>query len=108
MSKDTIYREDAIKTLKENVMFEFTEDEEWATTCLQNLPSADRPQGWIPCRERLPKDLERVLATINVDELGVIIMPACDVKSWYRKGYVSAWMPLPKPWKGVDNESVDY
>ena len=48
MSKDTIYREDAIKTLTENVMFEFTEDEEWAITCLQNLPSADRPQGeWI-------------------------------------------------------------
>lgn len=48
MSKDTIYREDAIKTLTENVMFEFTEDEEWAITCLQNLPSADRPQGeWL-------------------------------------------------------------
>ena len=48
MSEDLIKRSDAIETLKENVMFEFTEDEEWAVTCLQNLPSADRPQGeWI-------------------------------------------------------------
>jgi hypothetical protein len=45
MSDDLIKRSDAIKTLEENVMFEFTEDEEWAITCLQNLPSADRPSA---------------------------------------------------------------
>ena len=45
---DLIRREDAIEELKEKVTFEFAEDEEWAITCLQNLPSADRPQGeWI-------------------------------------------------------------
>lgn len=68
---------------------------------------ADRPQEWIPCSERLPSEFsddERVLATTEVDELGVIIMPIYDVKSWYRKGYISAWMPLPKPWKGADDE----
>ena len=56
---------------------------------------------WIPCSERLPReysDDERVLATTDVDGLGVIIMPIYDVVSWYRKGYISAWMPLPKPY----------
>ncbi len=65
---------------------------------------ADRPQGWIPCSERLPNeysDDERVLAATDVDGLGVILIPIYDVKSWYRKGYISAWMPLPKPWKGA-------
>lgn len=69
--------------------------------------SMNRPQGWIPCSERLPNehsDDERVLATTDVDGLGVILMPAYDVKSWYRKGYISAWMPLPKPWKGAGDE----
>ena len=57
---------------------------------------------WIPCSERLPReysDDERVLATTDVDGLGVILIPIYDVVSWYRKGYISAWMPLPKPYE---------
>ena len=68
---------------------------------------ADRPQGWIPCSERLPSEFsddERVLATAEVDGLGVILMPSYDVKSWYLKGYITAWMPSPEPWKGADDE----
>ena len=30
---------------------------------VQALPSADRPQGWIPCSERLPEDIRPVLVT---------------------------------------------
>ena len=69
--------------------------------------SADRPQGWIPCSERLPSNFgegETVLATTDVDGDKVIAMFALDVKSFYLKGYVSAWMPLPEPWKGADDE----
>jgi len=67
---------------------------------MAEAPSIDIPQ-WIPCSERLPSvfsDDERVLATTDVDGLGVIIMPIYDVKSWYLKGYITAWMPLPKPY----------
>ena len=67
----------------------------------------DRPQGWIPCSERLPSNFgegETVLATTDVDGDKVIAMFALDVKSFYLKGYVSAWMPLPEPWKGADDE----
>ena len=64
---------------------------------------------WIPCSERLPSEFsddERVLVTINVDVdgLGVILIPTYDVKSWYLKGYITAWMPLPEPWKGAYDE----
>lgn len=71
--------------------------------------SADRPQEWIPCSERLPSNFsedETVLATTDVDGDGVIQMFAVDIESFYLKGYVSAWMPLPKPWKGADDERV--
>ena len=67
---------------------------------IEDAPSIDIPQ-WIPCSERLPReysDGERVLATTDVDGLGVIIIPIYDVTSWYYKGYISAWMPLPKPY----------
>ena len=74
---------------------------------LEAVPSADRPQEWIPCSERLPSNFsedETVLATTDVDGDRVIQMFAVDIKSFYLKGYVSAWMPLPKPWKGADDE----
>jgi len=30
---------------------------------VKSLPSADRPQGWIPCSERLPDNIRPVLVT---------------------------------------------
>ena len=70
---------------------------------IEHQPTIEPKCGeWIPCSERLPRgysDDERVLATTSVDNLGVIIMPIYDVVSWYRKGYISAWMPLPEPYR---------
>ena len=66
---------------------------------------------WIPCSERLPReysDDERVLATTDVDGLGVILIPIYDVVSWYRKGYISAWMPLPKPYEADRKTEPQY
>ena len=70
---------------------------------------------WIPCSERLPKQEE------HDPELGVLVTlgngyngldfdsyhEAClyDAGYWSDwNGYVIAWMPLPKPWKGADDE----
>lgn len=65
---------------------------------------ADMPT-WIPCSERLPSnDDDVVLATTDVDGDRVVLMLAVDVKRFYLKGYVSAWMPSPKPWKGADDD----
>ena len=75
---------------------------------VETMPSADRPQEWTPCSERTPSNFsedETVLATTDVDGDRVIPMFAFDVKSFYLKGYISAWMPLPEPWKGADDEA---
>ena len=96
-------------TPKGKAVFEYDGDGVGRITleCMDMLMDMVASSMWIPCSERLPReysDEERVLATTDVDGVGVIIMPIYDVKSWYLKGYVSAWMPLPEPWKGADDE----
>ena len=95
---------------------------------------ADRPQGeWIPCSERLPSEEERKeWIDNNLDGIGYLypclvtryssINPDRTknnpyVAKHYFDGedfvncgeevcseYILAWMPLPKPWKGADDE----
>jgi len=72
------------------------------------MPTIDRPQGWIPCSERLPKDWEHVLVCTTVTYTTPIFVDwyVDEVGSWANEGdSVIAWMPLPKPWKGADDES---
>ena len=91
---------------------------------------ADRPQGWIPCSERLPSEEERKeWIDNNLDGIGYLypclvtryssINPDRTknnpyVAKHYFDGedfvncgeevcseYILAWMPLPEPWKGT-------
>ena len=69
------------------------------------LPSADRPTGWIPVSERLPKVGEDVLFSIDT----MYVSEGClrDDGDWWQfrwnsvqpKKYVIAWMPLPEPYR---------
>jgi len=84
------------------------------TNRLNNLPSA---QQWIPTSERLPEPEDEVLLTMDYKgrryvELGNIWSDG-TVHTYldeyltpdgrkYRK--VIAWMPLPEPWKGEQND----
>lgn len=85
---------------------------------------ADRPQGWIPCSERLPSKSGNYLVTIIQNEssfqqgvINVFIRSLAPANILYGEGFgkqmtwrqelwedVVAWMPLPKSWKGIDNE----
>ena len=76
---------------------------------IKSIPSADRPQGWIPCSERLPKENTEVLMSL---EWGIDI-GECRNGDWhsewinhYDDGNVLAWMPLPKPWKGEGDDNL--
>lgn len=77
---------------------------------IEEAPSIDiepKRGEWIPCSERLPSNFsedETVLVTTDVDGDRVIPMFAFDVKSFYRKGYISAWMPLPEPYREREGE----
>ena len=101
---------------------------------LNKVKPADRPQGeWIPCSKRLPSEEERKeWIDNNLDGIGYLypclvtryssINPDRTknnpyVAKHYFDGedfvncgeevcseYILAWMPLPQPWKGADDE----
>lgn len=103
---------------------------------VRRAPSADRPQGWIPCSERLPEEEGNYLVTFgafvetingekvifgdidgSVSEIGygcyerdIFWQPTAfgwydlDTATPFDKRAIIAWMPLPEPWKGADDE----
>ena len=140
---DLIKREDAIKAIAEVLSlnrFSSFKDiknfDRFAERMLRSIPSADRPQGWIPCEERLPEEEGHYLVTFgaftetingekiifgdidrSVSEIGygcyekdIFWHPTAfgwydlDTAAPFDKRAIIAWMPLPKPWKGADDE----
>ena len=90
-----------------------------ASTAAELVPSSDRPQGWIPCNERMPSEKEWVESYIrdeHASEFIVMIKGASRPTTlylskdhyWFDENHyfyeVCAWMPLPEPWKGANNE----
>ena len=153
MSKDTIYREDAIKEIEECIVKENEAISEYpddtfkynsglltAIQAVHDLPSADtfeitkealieaidnaetvwdvveniinRPQGWIPCSERLPKEegIYLVTATNCIFDTEEIVVGTCYFNIEYgfsNNRKILAWMPLPEPWKGADDDNTE-
>ena len=119
MKDDLIKRSDAIKAVSKVDDYGDGIGFEVRSHCLVELelvPSADRPQGeWIPCSERLPQYRDVVLIStfwgVRVAERDGIKEDGTD-DFWYlflndataHPRYVYAWMPLPEPWKGADDE----
>ena len=76
---------------------------------LKALPSAQPEQRWIPCSERLPEHggryLISVLDGINRRTTVAPYLPRC--KAWAMNGRMAywkviAWMPLPEPYREVN------
>lgn len=134
MNDDLIKRSDAIETAYQ--LRHKPNDAEWEDwlKSFNAIPSADRPQGeWIPCSERLPKEGEIVLVCMGLTghkyeweeqriiEFGRISSDRYDAEGtgwewlnesgadYWEPDYgnsIVAWMPLPEPWKGADDERV--
>lgn len=84
------------------------------------IQSMETSEKWTPCSERLPSDDNDYLVVDGDGEMAVGYYRD-DADAWdnscfgwlerddedenpTRLGKVVAWMPLPKPWKGADDE----
>ena len=84
---------------------------------LWELPSVTQKSGkWIPVSERLPEDNELVLFSTKTDRVfeGRYFADNTD-RQWYSfrdetfawNNVVTAWMPLPKPYKPQESEDKE-
>ena len=79
---------------------------------IYNLPYA-QPERWIPVTERLPEVGQDVMLSVG----GMYSAEGClrEDGDWtqfrwdaiQRKEMVTAWMPLPEPWRGEEHERMD-
>ena len=72
---------------------------------LEDLPSAQPEQRWIPVSERLPDPNKAVLISVNGEvDVDWFAFDNTGYGCWYRtiKSVIDidAWMPLPEPYKG--------
>ena len=103
MKDDTIRRQAAIDIVNKNrdSVFHDSVHYEDAVYGISNLPAAQPKPQWIPCSERLPEP--RIDVWCNSDMGQMVGYYEENVETWYGRDYlelmVTAWMPLPEPYK---------
>lgn len=88
----------------------FIKDGEVFQRMINDAPtvSAEAVQGWIPCSERLPDVDVEVLATVDWPDVRIMWLKKDG--TWETDEYILAsdeilaWMPLPTPYKGGEDE----
>ena len=71
--------------------------------CMDMLMDMVASSMWIPCSERLPSKGVPVLVNGIMEDAPPITI-SVDAPLYYEEGWINAWMPLPEPWKGADDE----
>ena len=75
------------------------------------IPSAEpawipvREPAWIPCSERMPEKVGVYLVTDHKGDVARYVFFDSETSKDYWKRCVTAWMPIPEPWKGEKHET---
>lgn len=110
-----IRKEDAIQALMGHFIpqtycgEEVEQAKNLAESIMDSIPLENRLR-WIPVSERLPEVGQYVLASVredyaehNIAEHEVIIC-RCEEQSFWSNGIITAWQPLPDPYKEREAE----
>lgn len=93
-------------TLPEHIILDDLVSDEFKVVRAIDLPEPKIENRWIPVTERLPEEHTRVL----VCDRTTVYMANLNDGWWYfspaeigmivKQSDITAWMPLPEPWKG--------
>ena len=82
----------------------FYDNEVTAKQLIDEQPTIEPEQRWVPCSERLPENDDDVLVQMN-DGSMMVDCRAASSNGWFWAGLGDepiAWMPLPEPYKEVE------
>ena len=101
-----IRRADAIREL--SGVCSTWEDDAKVQEIVMAIPSAEAVQGWIPCSEKLPSESGwYVISVVGLKNITDVSYFYSDESKWSDVSHtqtVTAWMPLPTPYKGGDDD----
>ena len=108
--KDTIYRADAIEAIQDayenDAIYKAISED--IINALSALPSAEAVHGWVPCSEKLPSESGwYVISVVGLKNITDVSYFYSDESKWSDVSHtqtVTAWMPLPTPYKGGDDD----
>jgi hypothetical protein len=105
-NRKVIYLDDAIDAVAEGLKRTFVEYRDVAEKMLNKVPSAQPEQRWIPCKEKMPKELTRVLVCTDQGFVCIAYLKVNHKEKdrpWLIygadpdiRGNVKKWMPLPE------------
>lgn len=97
---DLISRQAAIDAVCEYCEYFYNEK---VIQSIKGIPSV-QPQRWIPVTERLPEDGLYIVTTSKGQvQVHVFSHNGNSEEYWMRCN--KAWMPLPEPWRGQDEQA---
>ena len=68
------------------------------------IKALDEQPHWIPCSERLPEEGEQIIGTFDNGNGHVVVAIDCFFRCLLRRPFpLTAWMPLPEPYKPKEN-----
>lgn len=107
---DLIEREDAIKVIEETAFIRRPILPHYLIAKIKGIPSAEKQGEWISTSgNNLPRPFQRVLVCNEFGDIEIGYLK--EDWFWKKDGTFPivcpvAWMPLPEPWEGADDERL--